>query len=389
MRGQKKKKEKHQNCRGPSQSWAWSIGPRDKAQSMGLGFPFPPFYLLRCTHSLSDSIHSSSSHSSLASMALLAVHAMAASPATFPSSHHHAAVSSYCALPAAAAFSRSRSRVAAAAAATLSAPLTPVLEGNWHAYLTSLSLFCSSIRISLVWNWLDDLIWNCFSNRIARIQLIQHQNIDWNKNLAVWTNYDSNSNYSIWCDQFTAGEGTRRPRGEKGSTTRTEMWVSSTKIKLIKKSYAYCFLCCCLLQFFRLAICWLLFAHLRRGRATRRRELALHGCSRRLRLRGRTSSTTARSPRSTSTMTSWNRLSEFPPLNYGLPWAYLLSSLYQTLFLEINYSTLHGLILHNVDAYDFFPCNIYEWCCLESFFMHYQLKQNISTDTITKLSCSC
>uniref|UniRef100_A0A0E0PIF1 30S ribosomal protein S31, chloroplastic n=1 Tax=Oryza rufipogon TaxID=4529 RepID=A0A0E0PIF1_ORYRU len=61
-------------------------------------------------------------------MALLAVHAMAASPATFPSSHHHAAVSSYCALPAAAAFSRSRSRVAAAAAATLSAPLTPVLE---------------------------------------------------------------------------------------------------------------------------------------------------------------------------------------------------------------------------------------------------------------------
>uniref|UniRef100_A0A0E0HAI5 30S ribosomal protein S31, chloroplastic n=1 Tax=Oryza nivara TaxID=4536 RepID=A0A0E0HAI5_ORYNI len=61
-------------------------------------------------------------------MALLAVHAMAASPATFPSSHHHAAVSSYCALPATAAFSRSRSRVAAAAAATLSAPLTPVLE---------------------------------------------------------------------------------------------------------------------------------------------------------------------------------------------------------------------------------------------------------------------
>lgn len=84
------------------------------------------------THHLStamiQSIHSSSSHSSLASMALLAVHAMAASPATFPSSHHHAAVSSYCALPAAAAFSRSRSRVAAAAAATLSAPLTPVLE---------------------------------------------------------------------------------------------------------------------------------------------------------------------------------------------------------------------------------------------------------------------
>lgn len=247
MRGQKKKKEKHQNCRGPSQSWAWSIGPRDKAQSMGLGFPFPPFYLLRCTHSLSDSIHSSSSHSSLASMALLAVHAMAASPATFPSSHHHAAVSSYCALPATAAFSRSRSRVAAAAAATLSAPLTPVLEGNWHAYLTSLSLFCSSIRISLVWNWLDDLIWNCFSNRIARIQLIQHQNIDWNKNLVVWTNYDSNSNYSIWCDQFTAGEGTRRPRGEKGSTTRTEMWASSTKIKLIKNHMliASCASVCC------------------------------------------------------------------------------------------------------------------------------------------------
>uniref|UniRef100_A0A0E0DMY3 Uncharacterized protein n=1 Tax=Oryza meridionalis TaxID=40149 RepID=A0A0E0DMY3_9ORYZ len=91
---------------------------------MGLGFLFPPFYLLRYTHGLSDSIHSSSSPSSLAPMALFAVHAMAASPATFPSSHHHAAVSSYCALPAA-AFSRSRSRVVAA---TLSAPLTPVLE---------------------------------------------------------------------------------------------------------------------------------------------------------------------------------------------------------------------------------------------------------------------
>uniref|UniRef100_A0A0D9WDJ5 30S ribosomal protein S31, chloroplastic n=1 Tax=Leersia perrieri TaxID=77586 RepID=A0A0D9WDJ5_9ORYZ len=61
-------------------------------------------------------------------MALLAVHAMAASPATFPSSHHHGAVSSYCPLPSA-AFSRSRSSLAAAAAATaLSSPLTPVLE---------------------------------------------------------------------------------------------------------------------------------------------------------------------------------------------------------------------------------------------------------------------
>uniref|UniRef100_A0A0E0KZB5 30S ribosomal protein S31, chloroplastic n=1 Tax=Oryza punctata TaxID=4537 RepID=A0A0E0KZB5_ORYPU len=60
----------------------------------------------------------------IAPMALLAVHAMAASPAAF-SSHHHAAVSSYCALPSA-ALSRSRSRVAAATA--LSAPLTPVLE---------------------------------------------------------------------------------------------------------------------------------------------------------------------------------------------------------------------------------------------------------------------
>ncbi|KAF0932252.1 hypothetical protein E2562_009521 [Oryza meyeriana var. granulata] len=59
-------------------------------------------------------------------MALLAVHAMAASPPTFSSSHHHGSVSSYCALPAA-AFSRSSSRVAAATTA-LSAPLTPVLE---------------------------------------------------------------------------------------------------------------------------------------------------------------------------------------------------------------------------------------------------------------------
>ncbi|XP_006654126.1 30S ribosomal protein S31, chloroplastic [Oryza brachyantha] len=59
-------------------------------------------------------------------MALLAVHAMAASPAsTFPS-HHHGAISSYCALPAA-AFSHARSPRAGAGAA-LSAPLTPVLE---------------------------------------------------------------------------------------------------------------------------------------------------------------------------------------------------------------------------------------------------------------------
>ncbi|KAG8067387.1 hypothetical protein GUJ93_ZPchr0005g15582 [Zizania palustris] len=58
-------------------------------------------------------------------MALLAVQAMAASPATFPS-HHRAAVSSYSALPAA-AFSRFRARLAATATA-LSAPSTPVLE---------------------------------------------------------------------------------------------------------------------------------------------------------------------------------------------------------------------------------------------------------------------
>ncbi|KAL5229545.1 hypothetical protein ABZP36_028321 [Zizania latifolia] len=60
-------------------------------------------------------------------MALLAVQALAASPATFPS-HHHGVVSSYAALPAA-AFSSSRARLAAGAtAAALSAPLTPVLE---------------------------------------------------------------------------------------------------------------------------------------------------------------------------------------------------------------------------------------------------------------------
>ncbi|KAG8084870.1 hypothetical protein GUJ93_ZPchr0010g8329 [Zizania palustris] len=110
---------------------------------VGLGCPY-----LLIALGLSNLIPTLAGSTRSAPMALLAVQALAACPATFPS-HHHGAVSSYAALPAA-AFSRSRARLAAGAA--LSAPLTPVLESNM------LCLLHLSVFLQKGFMWLNSVV---------------------------------------------------------------------------------------------------------------------------------------------------------------------------------------------------------------------------------------